>query len=101
MGTGRRTREFALAVVVIAGLLVVGSGPGLRSVTIVARTARVDFADLRTVVPGASTSCGSARLLARLDATVTRFPRVDRAVDSLEGDVPDFYEWLQLVPPPR
>jgi hypothetical protein len=51
------------------------------------------------VIPNASSSCGSAILLAQLDATATQFPTVDRAVYSIDGDTRAFYEWLQLVPP--
>ena len=54
---------------------------------------------LPQVIPNASTSAGSAALLAALDATATQFPTVDEAIYSLEGDVDAFYEWLQLMPP--
>jgi hypothetical protein len=35
--------------------------------------AHVTFADLRPVIPNASTSCGSAALLAQLDQTLLAF----------------------------
>jgi spore germination protein GerM len=56
-------------------------------------------ASLPKVIPNASTSAGSARLLGELDATVTQFDAVDEVVYSLEGDVDAFYEWLQAVAP--
>jgi spore germination protein GerM len=56
-------------------------------------------ASLPDVIPNASTSAGSARLLTELDATVTQFDGVDEVVYSLEGDTGAFYEWLQLVAP--
>jgi hypothetical protein len=71
----------------------------LRSVALSGGVARVDLRDLRDLIPGASSSCGSAVLLGQLDATVTQFPGVTRAVYSLDGDVDAFYEWLQLDPP--
>jgi hypothetical protein len=54
---------------------------------------------LRTTIPNASSSCGSAGLLAQLDATATQFAGVDRAVYSFDGDVRAFYAWLQREPP--
>jgi len=72
----------------------------LRDVRVESGVAHVDFAtQLRLVIPNASTSCGSAGLLAQLDRTVTQFPTVDEARFSLGGDETAFYEWLQLVPP--
>jgi hypothetical protein len=71
----------------------------LRSVRIGSGTAFVDFDDLREVIPDASTSCGSATLLAQLDRTVTQFPTVERARYSIGGDQETFYLWLQLAPP--
>lgn len=61
--------------------------------------ARVDFRDFRKIIPNASTSCGSALLLAQLDRTVLQFDTVDRAIYSFDGNVSRFYEWLQRSPP--
>jgi hypothetical protein len=62
--------------------------------------AEVSFSsELPEIIPNASTSAGSAALLAALDATATQFDTVDEAVYSLEGDVDAFFEWLQLGPP--
>lgn len=72
----------------------------LRDVRVESGVARVDFdPQLRLVIPNASTSCGSAGLLAQLDETVTQFPTVDEARYSLGGDEAAFYAWLQLSPP--
>jgi spore germination protein GerM len=72
----------------------------LRSVRIEDGVAFVDFdAGMRETIPGASSSAGSAALLASLDATVTQFPTVSEARYALDGDVPAFYEWLQLDAP--
>lgn len=71
----------------------------LNSVRIVEGTAYVDLDDLRRVIPGASSSCGSASLLSELNRTTKQFPTVDRAVYSLEGSVNAFYSWLQMEPP--
>lgn len=62
-------------------------------------TARVDLADLRPVIPNASTSCGSAGLLAQLDRTLLQFPEIDAVVYSINGSREQFYEWLQYEAP--
>ena len=72
----------------------------VRSVRIVRSVARIDFRDFSRIIPNASTSCGSALLLAQLNRTARQFPSVTRAVYSFDGSVSAFYEWLQLDPPP-
>ena len=71
----------------------------LRSVSIRRRVAYVDFADFSRLIPNASSSCGSALLLAQLDRTATQFPTVERAVYSFNGSRRAFYEWLQRGAP--
>lgn len=61
-------------------------------------TGRVDFKDLREVIPNASSSCGSAILLSQLNATVKEFG-VSKTLYSINGSTTDFYEWLQMVTP--
>lgn len=60
--------------------------------------ARVDFEDLREVIPNASSSCGSAMLLAQLDSTAEQFG-ASRTLYSINGDLNTFYEWLQMTVP--
>lgn len=60
--------------------------------------ARVDFEDFRDVIPNASSSCGSAMLLAQLDETAEGFGATS-TLYSIEGDTNTFYEWLQLATP--
>ena len=71
----------------------------LRGVRLARGVAYVDFEDFRRVIPNASSSCGSALLLAQLDRTATQFPTVRRAIYSFDGSRIAFYEWLQLSPP--
>lgn len=71
----------------------------LRSVRIAAGVAYVDFRDFRRLIPNASSSCGSALLLAQLDRTATQFPSVRAAVYSFAGNRGAFYEWLQREAP--
>jgi hypothetical protein len=68
----------------------------LRGVTLADGHAVVDLADLRPVIPNASTSAGSALLLHQLDSTVFRFPSVETVEYRLEGSCERFSEWLQL-----
>ncbi|HZR96767.1 MAG TPA: GerMN domain-containing protein [Gaiellaceae bacterium] len=71
----------------------------LRSVRVVDGVAYVDFRSFARAVPNASSSCGSATLLAQLDRTAKQFPTVERAVYSFDGSRRAFYEWLQLEEP--
>ena len=71
----------------------------LNSVTVEGGVAEVDFQDFSSLLPNASTSCGSTSLLAQLDSTVLQFPEIDEVVYSFDGDRDAFYEWLQLSAP--
>jgi hypothetical protein len=71
----------------------------LLDVTVVDGIARASFRDLRTVIPNASSSCGSAALLGALDATLAQVPGIRGARYSFGGDEAAFYEWLQMVTP--
>ena len=67
----------------------------VRSVIVDDGHAVVDFDDLRPVIPNASTSAGSARLLTQLDATVFQFRTVRTVEYRIKGSCEDFNEWLQ------
>lgn len=82
------------------GWFSVRTAGSLRSVRISRAVAYVDFRDFSRLIPNASSSCGSAMLLAQLDRTATQFPTVDRAVYSFNGSRRAFYEWLQRAVPP-
>jgi hypothetical protein len=71
----------------------------VRSVRVTAGVAYIDFANFSRIIPNASSSCGSALLLAQLARTATQFPTVRRPVYSFNGSRKAFYEWLQLSPP--
>lgn len=55
----------------------------------------VDFHDLRTLIPGASSSAGSEALLRDLDGTVFEVPEVRTVEYRMEGSCSLFWEWLQ------
>jgi hypothetical protein len=73
----------------------------LRAAEVVDGVALVDLADLRPVIPGASSSCGSELLLAQLDRTVLGVVEVDHAEYAIDGDPAAFYGWLQYDVPSR
>ncbi|MDA8310338.1 MAG: GerMN domain-containing protein [Actinomycetota bacterium] len=68
----------------------------LRSVTVSSGNATVDFGDLPSVIPNASTSTGSHLLLSQLDATVFQFPSITSVIYRIDGSCQAFGEWLQL-----
>jgi hypothetical protein len=70
-----------------------------RSARIAGGTAYIDFRNFSKLIPNASSSCGSALLLAQLDRTATQFNNVRRAVYSFSGSRRAFYQWLQLTAP--
>jgi hypothetical protein len=75
-----------------------GTADTLLDVTIVDGTAHVVFTDLRQLIPNASTSCGSAGLLAQLDQTLLSLDGITASRYAL-ADQTAFYAWLQLDDP--
>jgi hypothetical protein len=71
----------------------------LRGARVAGGVAYIDFRDFSGIIPSASSSCGSATLLAQLDRTATQFPTVRRTVYSFDGSRSAFYEWLQRSAP--
>jgi hypothetical protein len=71
----------------------------LRGVRIAHGIAFIDFRSFAREIPNASTSCGSAALLAQLDRTAKQFKAVKRTVYSFNGSNHAFYEWLQREAP--
>ncbi len=70
----------------------------LLHVEVIDGTARVVLRDLRTIIPSASTSCGSSMLLGMLDSTLLALEGVDATRYAL-ADQAAFYAWLQLADP--
>lgn len=71
----------------------------LRSVRLHDGLARVDFRSFARDIPGASSACGGAVLLAQLDRTAKLLANVKRPIYSFDGSTQAFYEWLQLETP--
>lgn len=85
----------------LGGWFTEATAGAVRSAKIENGVATVDFEDLRSLIPNASSSCGSAMLLTQLDQTAKQFPWVTRTRYSINGSATDFYEWLQMeVPAP-
>ena len=55
----------------------------------------VDMGDLRSVIPNASTACGSMALLAQFNTTAFQFSSVDRLRYEIQGNCDTFANWLQ------
>jgi hypothetical protein len=55
----------------------------------------VNFDDLRSVIPNASTTCGSMALLAQLTTTAFQFDDVERVRYEIDGSCDTFAGWLQ------
>jgi hypothetical protein len=68
----------------------------LRNVSLdAAGHATVDFADLRVLIPNASSSAGSAMLLDELNTAVFGVGAVRSVEYRIEGSCEQFWEWLQ------
>ena len=57
--------------------------------------ATIDFQDLRSLIPNASSSAGSASLLEELNAAVFHLPGIRSVEYQMEGSCERFWEWLQ------
>lgn len=68
----------------------------VRSVVVDAQgVARIDFDNFASIIPNASSSAGSADLLAQLRHTIFQYPTVKQARLTFEGDCDAFWNWLQ------
>lgn len=68
----------------------------LQDVRIAADTAYVNLADIRSLLPAVSSSCGSAAFLAEVETSLRANVPVQRVLFALEGDPALFYEWIQV-----
>lgn len=59
-------------------------------------TSYVNLTDIRTTIPNASTSCGSAALLAQLGTTAQQAGMTPRVLYAINGRPQPFWEWLQV-----
>jgi hypothetical protein len=64
-------------------------------VTLEGDSAMVDFRDVRTLLPNASSSTGSFLFLSELNGTVFGLPGIERVEYRMEGSCEDFWNFLQ------
>lgn len=67
----------------------------LRGVSLGQGVLTVDFSNFAARMPNASTSCGSAALLAQVTTTAFQFEEVERVAYTFEGSCEDFGAFLQ------
>lgn len=67
----------------------------VRSVDLTEGLLTIEFVDFRNEISNASTSCGSASLVASLNATAFEFDEVERVRYTIFGSCNNFYNWLQ------
>jgi spore germination protein GerM len=66
----------------------------LKSLRIEHGTAYVNLNDPRTLLAGASSSCGAAELRTQIERTLRQFPTVRRVIVAIDGEPRSFYEWM-------
>lgn len=68
----------------------------LLGTSVVGDTSYVDLADVSNTIPNASTSCGSAALLAQLGTTAQQAAMTPRVLYAFDGQPGPFWAWLQV-----
>jgi spore germination protein GerM len=68
----------------------------LRSVALAEGVLTVDLDDISSLISNASSSCGSAALLAQIEATAFQFSEVEEVIVQFEGDCEAFFNFLQM-----
>jgi len=68
----------------------------LKKIKIIDKVIYVDLKDIRSIIPNASSSCGSAQFLAEMTNTLKQFSSVEKVIFAIDGNPQTFYEWLQL-----
>lgn len=63
---------------------------------VVGDTSYLNFTDIRTIVPNASTSCGSAALLAQFTTTAQQAAMTPEVRFAINGQPEPFWNWLQM-----
>lgn len=66
----------------------------LLDVKIEDKTAYVNLRDIRNIIPNASSSCGSAQLMAEIENTLKQFSTIDKVIIAINGSAKTFYEWI-------
>ncbi|BBO82238.1 hypothetical protein DSCO28_28040 [Desulfosarcina ovata subsp. sediminis] len=56
--------------------------------------AYLDLKDMRQILSGATSSCGSAAFYSQVERTLLQFPNVKKVIYAIEGDPRVFYDWM-------
>ncbi len=72
------------------------TGQILKSVKVVNSTAYVNLTDIRSIIPNASSSCGSAQLLSQIEETLKHDRKINNVIIAINGDPQTFYDWIQI-----
>jgi spore germination protein GerM len=68
----------------------------LKSVKISGTTAYVNLTDIRTIIPNASSSCGSAQFLSSVEETLKHDRKITDVRFAIDGNPQTFYDWIQI-----
>lgn len=69
----------------------------LIDVKVEGNTAYLNLQDIRGIIPGVSSSCGSQEFFAEVEQTIkAQNSSVEKVLYAIEGDPEPFYEWVQL-----
>jgi spore germination protein GerM len=66
----------------------------LKNVRVQGNTAYVNLNDLRTVLSGATSSCGAAEFQSQVSHTLLQFPTIKRVIYAIDGEPRKFYDWM-------
>ncbi len=68
----------------------------LIDISVQGETAYVNLTDVRAIIPGAGSSCGSMSFFAEVETTLDEILTFERVIYALDGDPTPFYEFMQL-----
>lgn len=68
----------------------------LLSLRIDGSTAYLNLKDIRPIIPGANSSCGSQMFFTQIETTLKNIVPVEKVLYAIEGDPVAFYEWIQI-----
>lgn len=66
----------------------------LKGIRVQGNTAYVNLNDLRTMLSGATSSCGAAEFQSQVSHTLLQFPTIKRVIYAIDGEPRTFYEWM-------
>lgn len=68
----------------------------LKSIKVSDTTAYVNLIDIRSLIPSASSSCGSVQFLSSVEETLKHDRKIDTVRFAIEGNPQAFYDWIQI-----